>query len=33
MLMEWASKKGEDGLKDYRARKNRVSIDGLATGL
>jgi len=33
MLIEWASKKGEAGLKEYRAKKNRVSIDGLGTGL
>jgi hypothetical protein len=29
-MMEWAQKKGEDGLREYRDRKNRVSIDGLA---
>lgn len=28
-LLEWAGRKGEDGLADYRHRKNRVSIDGL----
>ena len=33
MLIAWATNKGEDGLRDYRAKKNRVSIDGLATGL
>jgi hypothetical protein len=33
MLIEWANKKGEEGLKDYRAKKNRMSIDGLGTGL
>ncbi|HMB94623.1 MAG TPA: pyridoxamine 5'-phosphate oxidase family protein [Tepidisphaeraceae bacterium] len=33
MLVEWAEKKGDDGLADYRAQKNRVSIDGLQTGL
>jgi hypothetical protein len=33
MLTEWCLKKGEDGLEDYRAKKNRKSIDGLPTGL
>ena len=28
-LQAWARKKGVDGLKAYRARKNRTSIDGL----
>src|SRR3954466_14282833 len=28
-LAKWARAKGEDGLREYRARKNRVSIDGL----
>jgi len=28
-LHAWARKKGPDGLKDYRQRKNRQSIDGL----
>ncbi|MEN3973611.1 pyridoxamine 5'-phosphate oxidase family protein [Emcibacter sp. SYSU 3D8] len=32
-LVKWAEKKGEDGLRDYRARKNVRSIDGLPTGL
>jgi len=32
-LIEWAEKKGEDGLRDYRDKKNRTSIDGLATGM
>jgi hypothetical protein len=32
-LVEWARKKGDDGLKDYRRQKNVVSIDGLPTGL
>ena len=31
-LDEWAEKKGEAGLKAYRAEKNTVSIDGLAIG-
>ena len=29
MLVDWTLKKGEDGLRDYRREKNRVSIDGL----
>jgi hypothetical protein len=29
-LVKWAAGQGEDGLRDYRARKNRTSIDGLA---
>jgi Pyridoxamine 5'-phosphate oxidase len=29
-LAEWASRKGEGGLKQYRAEKNAKSIDGLA---
>jgi hypothetical protein len=28
-LAEWASRKGEDGLRKYRAEKNATSIDGL----
>ncbi|MDP1680426.1 MAG: pyridoxamine 5'-phosphate oxidase family protein [Burkholderiales bacterium] len=32
-LVNWANKKGEDGLRQYRADKNRISIDGLPTGL
>ena len=31
-LTKWAAKKGEDGLREYRERKNKRSIDGL-TGL
>jgi hypothetical protein len=33
MLIEWAEKKGDGGLSDYRAKKNRRSIDGLETGV
>ncbi len=33
MLVEWTLKKGEDGIRDYRREKNRVSIDGLPTHL
>jgi hypothetical protein len=29
-LVEWSVKQGEEKLGEYRARKNRVSIDGLA---
>ncbi len=32
-LDNWARSKGEDGLDAYRREKNRVSIDGLPTGL
>lgn len=32
-LVNWAMKKGEAGLRQYRADKNRISIDGLATGV
>ena len=30
-LLDWANKKGEDGLRQYRAEKNAVSLDGLPT--
>ncbi len=33
MLVEWTLKKGEDGIREYRRQKNRVSIDGLPTYL
>ena len=33
VLDDWAERKGEDGLRVYRAEKNAVSIDGRATGL
>jgi hypothetical protein len=33
MLVEWTLKKGEDGAREYRQEKNRVSIDGLPTYL
>ena len=32
-LPAWADRKGEEGLIAYRAEKNRVSIDGLSTGI
>lgn len=32
-LSEWARKKGEDGMAEYRRMKNAHSIDGLPTGL
>lgn len=32
-LIEWGAKKGADGVREYQAAKNAVSIDGLATGL
>ncbi|MEO6543455.1 MAG: pyridoxamine 5'-phosphate oxidase family protein [Nitrospiraceae bacterium] len=31
LLSEWAAKKGEDGLRQYRAEKNRLSLDGVPT--
>lgn len=33
MLEEWAQKKGEEGVRAYWEQKNRVSIDGLPTGV
>jgi hypothetical protein len=32
-LRDWAVKKGEQGIVDYQREKNRVSIDGLPTGI
>lgn len=32
-LIEWAEKKGENGIKIYWEEKNQVSIDGLPTGI
>lgn len=32
-LVDWANKKGEQGVKDYQQQKNVVSIDGLSTPL
>ena len=32
-LLRWAEKKGDDGIRAYWQEKNRVSIDGLPTGL
>ena len=32
-LLDWADKKGETGLREYWQAKNRLSIDGLPTGL
>ncbi|MBD2388438.1 pyridoxamine 5'-phosphate oxidase family protein [Cylindrospermum sp. FACHB-282] len=32
-LVNWAIKKGDQGIKDYQQQKNVVSIDGLATPL
>jgi hypothetical protein len=32
-LTDWAAKKGESGLAEYRAKKNSRSIDGLPTGI
>ncbi|MEA5511556.1 pyridoxamine 5'-phosphate oxidase family protein [Crocosphaera sp. UHCC 0190] len=33
LLMEWAEKKGKNGIYDYWAKKNQQSIDGLPTKL
>lgn len=33
LLIEWAARKGDEGMKQYRREKNAVSIDGLPTGL
>jgi len=32
-MIEWAKKKGADGVRQYQREKNAVSIDGLPTGL
>ncbi|HUW51409.1 MAG TPA: pyridoxamine 5'-phosphate oxidase family protein [Sulfuricella sp.] len=32
-LLRWVEKKGEAGVRDYQYEKNRLSIDGLPTGL
>ena len=32
-LIQWAQKKGDDGIRQYWQDKNQVSIDGLPTGL
>jgi hypothetical protein len=29
-LIKWAEKKGEEGMKEYREKKNRLSIDGIS---
>jgi pyridoxamine 5'-phosphate oxidase-like protein len=33
LLIDWAAKKGDEGMKEYRRLKNSISIDGLPTGL
>jgi len=33
VLVNWASKKGEEGVRQYQQKKNRMSIDGLPTPL
>lgn len=33
VIVNWAIQKGEEGLKEYHQKKNRVSIDGLPTPL
>jgi len=32
-LTHWAIKKGEDGIRDYWAQKNQVSLDGIPTNI
>ncbi len=32
-LSDWANRRGEDGIRDYWREKNRVSFDGLPTGI
>ena len=32
-LVKWAETQGDDGLREYWARKNVKSIDGLRTGI
>lgn len=32
-LVRWAEQKGEDGIADYWREKNRISMDGLPTGM
>ena len=32
-LLDWAEKKGEDGIAEYQRDNNRISLDGLPTGL
>ena len=33
VLQKWSEKRGEDGIRDYWQEKNRVSLDGLPTGI
>jgi hypothetical protein len=33
VLLNWATDKGPDGLRDYWANRNRETIDGIATGI
>ncbi|MBG1267478.1 pyridoxamine 5'-phosphate oxidase family protein [Nostoc sp. WHI] len=33
ILVNWASKRGEEGVREYQQQKNLVSLDGLATPL
>lgn len=33
LLSDWATKKGEDGLKQYWKEKNQISIDGIPTNI
>jgi len=29
LMEEWAEKKGEEGMREYREKKNRVSVEGM----
>jgi hypothetical protein len=31
ILIEWAKNKGEDGLEEYKSKKNTISMDGIVT--
>jgi hypothetical protein len=31
--IDWATKKGDDGLREYWEQKNQISMNGLPTGL
>ncbi len=33
LLRDWSENKGPDGIRDYWAKKNRTSLDGLPTGV
>jgi hypothetical protein len=33
VLTQWAEKRGSEGVRDYWSEKNRISLDGLPTGI